>query len=1222
MKKNYFRSFLLSAFVILGVTSTNAQEKENEIKQKVAGANGSPKMIVFNKSAKYNLSQSKQVLKQQLKLNQNDDFKKLKSENDRIGFTHEKYQQYHKGIKVEFGTYTMHAKNGNIESMSGEFYETENINGVPKLSKSQGLQAAMNHIGAKAYLWEDAAASKELGYEKPQGELVILPIFDNLKKKDSKEKARLAYKYEIFTIRPMGGADVYVDAITGKVLFYNARVKHVDNFGHDGRNSSGINVKTNSNDAIKTISTALVAGSAQTRYSGTQNIETTLSGGNYTLNDASRKVYTRNAGGLAPVGSSLPYITSYTEFTDNDNNWTSAEYDNAAKDNAALDAHWGAMSTYDYWQTVHGRNSYDNGGSQLRSYVHVDNNYDNAFWFLNVMSYGDGSSNGSEGNGFFDALTSIDVAAHEIGHAVTEFTANLAYQRESGAMNEGFSDIWGAAVEHFAKGNSNDAAPDASIWLIGDEIDRRSGSAGLRSMSNPTSLGQPDTYGGTNWVNVNCGTPTQTNDYCGVHTNSGVLNYWFYTLVAGASGTNDIGNNFNVSGIGMNKASSIAYRLVSVYLSANSTFSDARTSSIQSAIDLYGTGSSEEIAVTNAWHAVGVGSAYGGGGAFYCASASTNINDEYISRVQLNTLNNTSGGQFYSDFTSVSTDLSKNTQYTVTVTPTWTGTTYSEGYAVWIDYNGDSDFDDAGELVFSQAATQTTPVSGSFTVPSSAADGATRMRISMKYNGIPTTCESFTYGEVEDYTINIGTSGGGDAEAPTAPTSLTASSITETTATLTWAAATDNVGVTGYDVYQGTTNIGTVTATTANITSLTANTSYTFSIKAKDAAGNESASSNTVTFTTPGPTGDTEAPTAPTSLTASNISQTTIDLSWSPASDNVGVTGYDIYQDGVNVRSVTGTSTTFSGLTASTSYSFYVIATDATGNTSSASNTVNTTTLANTGGGSQVLFDGSFETGWEGWTDGGSDVSRYNGSRSYDGNYSIRLRDNSGTASAMTLSSFDVTSFDNIEIVFYFYANGMENGEDFWVRYYDGSSWNTVASYASGTNFNNNTFYTATVNVSSAGYTFPSNAQFRFQCDASANADRIYIDKVTITATSGTGTFTPNSIADLGGTINGFSDTDNSNNELEIDGIQLSPNPATNEATFKVELDLEDENSVDVKMNIYNIQGRLIQSKKWGDVNTDYFEKAFDVSQLQSGLYFVNISTSKGFSETKKLIIK
>jgi len=149
----------------------------------------------------------------------------------------------------------------------------------------------------------------------------------------------------------------------------------------------------------------------------------------------------------------------------------------------------------------------------------------------------------------------------------------------------------------------------------------------------------------------------------------------------------------------------------------------------------------------------------------YCNSASTNVNDEYISRVQLNTIDNNSGAQFYSDFTSISTTLTKDTEYTITVTPTWTGTVYNEAYRVWIDYNRDGDFTDAGENVFSQGNTQATSVSGSFTIPSSAVENSTRMRVSMKYNALPTPCEDFQYGEVEDYTISIEGSGP-DTEAP------------------------------------------------------------------------------------------------------------------------------------------------------------------------------------------------------------------------------------------------------------------------------------------------------------------------------------------------------------------------------------------------------------------------------------------------------------------------
>ena len=150
-------------------------------------------------------------------------------------------------------------------------------------------------------------------------------------------------------------------------------------------------------------------------------------------------------------------------------------------------------------------------------------------------------------------------------------------------------------------------------------------------------------------------------------------------------------------------------------------------------------------------------------GPTYCASNGNDTSDEYIGRVQLNTLDNNNSGAGttstgYSDFTAnpaLNTDLSAGSQYTITITPVWTGTPLSEGYSVWIDYNADGDFEDAGEQVWTQTSTNTSPVSGSFTVPTDFHYGPTRMRVSLKFDGIPTECESFSFGEVEDYTINL-----------------------------------------------------------------------------------------------------------------------------------------------------------------------------------------------------------------------------------------------------------------------------------------------------------------------------------------------------------------------------------------------------------------------------------------------------------------------------------
>ncbi|WP_062057130.1 M4 family metallopeptidase [Aquimarina longa] len=760
--KNFKRKPMLAIALGLTFSCLTAQEKQESFSQP-------PTFIEINDNEAKQLKSSKTIFNNYLGLDESNTYLKIKQETDELGLTHDKYRQIYKGIPVEFGTTTIDLKNGKAKSLHGEYYNVTNLDITPKISQNQVLQKAIAYVGAKEYFWEDVEAAKTADYTKPTGKLVVLPNLDSKNKDGAVTKYHLAYKIDIYAKQPLSRGYVFIDAHTGEQLDYQTTIYHT---GEHSNSSKNLKIIPSSKSVLEHFDEDVFAdGNAATRYSGNRTITTRQISGSYVLRDNTR------GGGVNTYNSGKQRSYPTTNFTDSDNNWTATEYNNAAKDNAALDAHWGSIQTYNYWKDKHNRNSYDGNGAAINSWVHYGTDYDNAFWLNGRMTYGDGTSNGQEGNGVFDALTSIDVAAHEIGHAVTEHTANLRYQRESGALNEGYSDIWGAAVEHFAKGNGNDSAPSENTWLIGDEIDRRNGSVGLRSMKNPKDTKGPDTYRGTNWkaatVGEGCQTPIkETNDYCGVHTNSSVLNFWFYLTVAGSSatdGVNDNGDTYNVAGIGMDKAAKIAYRAVNLYLSANSTFANARTATIRAAKELYTAGGAEEKGVTNAWHAVGVGAAFSGGGnpTDYCASNGKSTSDEYISKVALGTISKTSaaGSGGYSDFTAESTKLTKGNSNTITVTPKWTGTTYDEGYAVWIDYNQDGDFADTGELVWSKAASKTTPISGSFTVPSSAKNGKTRMRVSMKYNGIPTSCESFSYGEVEDYSVDIDeTNGGGDTD--------------------------------------------------------------------------------------------------------------------------------------------------------------------------------------------------------------------------------------------------------------------------------------------------------------------------------------------------------------------------------------------------------------------------------------------------------------------------
>ncbi|HSH65666.1 MAG TPA: M4 family metallopeptidase, partial [Bacteroidia bacterium] len=401
---------------------------------------------------------------------------------------------------------------------------------------------------------------------------------------------RLCFKIHIYSTIPTDTYDLYADAQSGKIVSKN-QIATTSCFhsNNDGKKEDNDKPEIAAEETSK-VSLAPVdeQGCAQPCVQGTANLD--YYGSQYIYTD--KFLYalvncthrTKNT-----CTSTFLYVTKNNgnDYRDNTNNWTTGS------DKPGTTSLWCLERTHDFYRYTYGRNSFNGASAQVNLYAESDAG--NAYWTGSDLKIG------TAGGSFTDDLTTLDIIGHEFTHGVTQYEAALIYQGESGALNESFSDIFGKMVDYYTKSNYSTGRP--FTYILAEECTN----GGLRSMSNPNSKNQPDTYGGSYWVS-----PSSSADNGGVHTNSGVQNYWFYLLAEGGSGTNDLGNTFCVAPIGKDKAASIAYRTLSVYLTSSSNYANARFFSIQSAIDLYGAGSNEVAQVTAAWYAVGIGSNYSG----------------------------------------------------------------------------------------------------------------------------------------------------------------------------------------------------------------------------------------------------------------------------------------------------------------------------------------------------------------------------------------------------------------------------------------------------------------------------------------------------------------------------------------------------------------------------------------------------------------------------------
>jgi Zn-dependent metalloprotease len=471
----------------------------------------------------------------------NDDLRLVSAEQDDFGKTHLRLRQLHNGVEVFGSQLISHVEGETVTSIGGRSFNVSALDTTPALSAEQAIEAAKK---ALAYQGEFAKA--------PSAKLTVLPhsVFTDTPGAD----ATLTWQV---TLQIEDGTDAtamhqyFVDTRDGRIVWH-----------YDSMPKSGVGYSL---------------------YNGTVPVQSLyvppgfLSAAQYKMIDithSNNSVYDMNGGINSPT----------TIFVDPDNVWGDGTFSN--RQSAAVDAQYGVSKAWDYFASVFGRRGWDNNGMEVDCRVHYGSNFNNAFESqgTNYLSFGDGD--GSQ----FTSLVSLDVVAHEFTHGVTEHTSGLIYANEAGALNESFSDIFGTAVEFAYKSNAN--------YLIGEQCyTPNTPNDALRDMTNPGI----DNY--ANRLYQGTCSPTKSNDNCGVHFNSGIMNNAFYLLAAGGANRTSL---ITVPSIGRRNAEMIFYRALTLYLFPSAKFYDARVATVNAAVDLFGPDSAEHRAVETAWEAVGV----------------------------------------------------------------------------------------------------------------------------------------------------------------------------------------------------------------------------------------------------------------------------------------------------------------------------------------------------------------------------------------------------------------------------------------------------------------------------------------------------------------------------------------------------------------------------------------------------------------------------------------
>lgn len=559
---------LVSCWVLIGFSQTS--ENKTNIKKNNFGTITSVEFPDTNILSKDALHETTETFFQKfLEVTSMDQFLKTPFTNLNREESYEHFDQFYNGIRVDGAGYNFHYKNGKMAFAHGHYVKIVDMDTHPSISS-------------------ETAIAKFANFKK----IPVVTIIN-------------ADALLIISEIPIGAFDA--NHLT-PLLVYQIRL-YADNANN---NEVGF-IDAHSGEIVMTgpiASNIWGTGTFATRYSGTQQAITENYSGKNHLIDLTRGggIHVRNLN-----GSTSPTYDESAEITDVDNNWTASEF-HSNEDDMGLDIHWTLQKIYDHFLNTYAKNSFDNNGYPIKAYIHYGTNNlkDYSLWDPTNKSlfFGDGYLN-------FSPIASVDAVAHEYAHGITDFQVGWSFYSEYlSKFHEGLSDIWSAILEYRIRPNN--------IWKIGEQITlNKSCIRNIQSPGDASALQViADTYQGPTYNQYS------EYDLAGNYIQSGVFSHWFYLLVNGGSGTNELGNEYKVYGIGMDKAEDLLVKAVfGGYLRNASSYHDIRITILRAARDLCPNNNLLVNQIESAWYAVGVDAqpniATTTGEARVCSSGST-----------------------------------------------------------------------------------------------------------------------------------------------------------------------------------------------------------------------------------------------------------------------------------------------------------------------------------------------------------------------------------------------------------------------------------------------------------------------------------------------------------------------------------------------------------------------------------------------------------------------